>query len=169
MTKYYSGIGSRSTPQRVLDQMSSVAERLARLGYTLRSGGADGADSAFEAGCDIIQGPKEIFLPWKNFNNNKSNLYPPTSEAFKMAARYHPAWSRCSRGARLLHARNCHQVLGQDLKSPCILIVCWHQNKGGTMQAVRIANDHGISVCNLATPSTCDDLEDILKSLALEE
>lgn len=47
----YAGIGSRNTPEPVLALMQRCATRLEVLGYTLRSGGANGADSSFEAGC----------------------------------------------------------------------------------------------------------------------
>jgi len=39
----YSGIGSRETPDDILELMKAVAYKLAGRGYTLRSGGADGA------------------------------------------------------------------------------------------------------------------------------
>ena len=50
MTKYFAGIGSRETPQDILKLMTKSAYRLEQLGYVLRSGGARGADKAFELG-----------------------------------------------------------------------------------------------------------------------
>ena len=47
----YAGVGSRATPEPVLDLMRRCATRLEVLGYTLRSGGANGAETAFEEGC----------------------------------------------------------------------------------------------------------------------
>lgn len=113
----YAGIGSRSTPQPVLDQMEKVAHRLSELGYTLLSGGADGADSAFESGCF---GNKEIYLPWPNFRHLQGRHYVtlPTTEAFRVASVVHPAWSRLKDSAKSLMARNSHQVLGANLRSP---------------------------------------------------
>ena len=40
--KFYSGIGSRETPQDIMELMTSIAAQLARQHWTLRSGGADG-------------------------------------------------------------------------------------------------------------------------------
>jgi hypothetical protein len=57
-----------------------------------------------------------------------------------------------SYGAKKLMARNCHQVLGQDLKTPVDFIVCWTKNgniNGGTGQALRIAKKLNIPVYNL--------------------
>ena len=72
---YYAGIGSRSTPDNVLGIMEKLGIVLAKKGFILRSGGADGADKAFEKGCDLASGQKEIYLPWKGFNGNNSSLY----------------------------------------------------------------------------------------------
>lgn len=68
---YYAGVGSRETPQDVLKIMWKIGRYLALNGYTLRSGGgAKGADTAFENGCDSVRGSKEIFYA----NNNKGTL-----------------------------------------------------------------------------------------------
>ena len=46
----YAGIGARATPANVLADMTVMAGWLARTGWHLSSGGAEGADSAFAAG-----------------------------------------------------------------------------------------------------------------------
>lgn len=146
MNKIYTGIGSRETPQIALSCFTTLAMMLAQEGYTLRSGGAEGADSAFEKGAGDN---KEIYLPWKNFSNNPSNNFVVSEEALEMAAKYHLYWDRCSPGARKLHGRNCYQVLGLDLKSPTDFIVCYTKDGkggGGTGQALRIAKDLGIKI-----------------------
>lgn len=147
--KFYTGIGSRQTPFAVLRIMQRTAKNMNTVGYTLRSGGAAGADSAFEKGAG---NKKEIYLPWLGFNGNESTLLP-TDEAFEMAAKYHPAWKNCDERARKFHARNCHQVLGHDLKTPSKLIICWTlagKDGGGTGQALRIARAYNIPIDNLA-------------------
>ena len=48
--KWYTGVGSRETPSDILEVMESVGYALASQGWTLRSGGAVGADQAFERG-----------------------------------------------------------------------------------------------------------------------
>jgi len=147
----YTGIGSRETPEAVMRLMTRTAKKMAISGYTLRSGGAKGADTAFEKGAGD---QKEIYLPWLGFNGSKSKLLP-TEAAFKMAAQFHPAWHNCNETARAFHARNCHQVLGHDLKTPTMLIICWTKAGlmgGGTGQALRIAKEYDIRVDNLAIP-----------------
>lgn len=138
MTKYYAGIGSRETPGTILNQMNAIAVWLQSEGYILRSGGAVGADTAFERGAGT---KKEIFRP-----------NDATPEALELASRFHPAWYRCSDYAQRLHARNGFQVLGRDLTSPSCFIVCWTKDgkaSGGTGQAIRIAEHNSLPVFNL--------------------
>jgi len=171
----YAGIGSRNTPSDVLILIEKVASRLAALGYTLRSGAAAGADRAFESGCDAASGKKEIYLPWKGFRNSASSLFHVNNDALEMAARFHPGWSYCSPAARKLHARNCYQILGIDLKTPCAFVVCWtpdgcehHDTRtsrtGGTGQAISIASANNIPVFNLFNPDALDRLAQLIKS-----
>ena len=145
MKRYYAGIGSRETPQSILEIMTASAVQFAAEGYILRSGAAPGADSAFEAGAGD---QKEIWLPWLGFNGSKSQLLPH-KHAFEVAAHFHPAWDRCSPAARKLHARNVHQILGYDLNTKSEFVMCWTKDgkaSGGTGQAIRIAEGYGIPV-----------------------
>ena len=47
---HYAGIGTRVTPPAVLERMTNIGMLLAMQGFVLRSGGARGADRAFEEG-----------------------------------------------------------------------------------------------------------------------
>lgn len=59
----YAGVGSRSTPPSILKLMHAFAKLVAGKGdWILRSGGAIGADLAFELGCNEEGGKKEIYL-----------------------------------------------------------------------------------------------------------
>lgn len=156
----YAGIGSRETPEHILVAMKAIGFSLAQRGWTLRSGGASGADQAFEKGCASGPGNKEIYLPWKGFEGNDSPLYTITKEAMEMGKQYHPAWDNCSVGAKKMHSRNCHQVMGQDLKTPVSFVVCWTVNasgKGGTGQALRIAKGNNIPILDLGNCKTTEE------------
>lgn len=151
MVKYYTGVGSRAAPQEALTHMRHLAKELALLGYTLRSGGAAGSDSAFEDGCDSVDGSKQIFGPYKGFRG-RTDLILPTVECFTMASEIHPAWHMCSDFAKKAHARNCQQVLGVNLDTPSEFLICWTtggKETGGTSTAIRLAKSKGIPVFNL--------------------
>ena len=151
----YAGIGSRETPASVLAAMVQLGRTMAECGHTLRSGACSGADQAFEAGCDIAQGDKQIFLPWRGYEGRTGTEFGviprPTYAALDHAAKHHPAWERCSQGARRLHARNSHIILGEMLNTPAHFVICWSRGSGGTEQGIRIAHSHRIPVYNLYT------------------
>lgn len=161
--KYYTGIGSRKTPEHILKLMTEYAKKLDTLGYILRSGGADGADTAFSNGSTN----KQIFLPWKNFNNIESEYTSASDKAFEIASKIHPAWSRCSQGAKKLHARNIHQVLGDDLTKPSEFVICYTKDGkdiGGTRTAIVLAKHMGIKVYNLGNTLSIDEFDIFLNS-----
>ena len=62
-------------------------------------------------------------------------------------------------------ARNSYQVLGKNLDTPCNFIICYHQNSGGTMQAVRIAKHYQIPVYNLYENSIMNSILSFLKEI----
>lgn len=162
MPNFYAGIGSRETPVNILNTMTKCANRLANRGYILRSGGAPGADFAFERGAGTA---KEIYLPWKGFNGSSSQIYSIPSKATEIAAEFHPAWSRCSDSARKLHSRNVLQILGYTLNSPVSFVLCWTKDgkaSGGTGQAIRIAEHLNIPVFNLHSTTCLTELKEFL-------
>ena len=162
--KTYAGIGSQETPRRVQDLMTEIAARLAMRGYRLRSGGAPGADRAFERGAP--PGQRDIFLPYEGWLGHSSPLFHVPELAQDLAARYHPAPRavRKSRKNRLLLGRDVQQVLGVACNDPCQFVICWTPDGAdgvdiptsritrGTGQAIRVAAAHRIPVFNLARP-----------------
>lgn len=144
----------------------------------LRSGGAPGADETFERGCDSVNGPKEIYLPWKNFNYNESTLYPASDDAKKIAQELYPAWNFVKEPVRLLMSRNVHQVLGKDLNTPSTFLICYTpdgctsfeqygKKTGGTGLAIALASIRNIPIFNLRLPTHFDDCVDYLSKLNL--
>jgi hypothetical protein len=148
----YAGIGSRKTPKTILLAFTEIARRLERHSFLLRSGGAEGADSAFEAG---VQSLKEIYLA------NDS-----TVEAEKIAESVHPAWHNCSSYAKKLHGRNVFQILGREMNDPVDFVICYTENglvKGGTATAIKIAINHKIPVFNFGNKQDIRKLFAFLK------
>lgn len=158
--RYYTGVGSRETPPEILTLMTRVAYQLAKEGWVLRSGAADGADAAFERGALDAGGEVEIYLPWPGFNGHTSRLCRVTAPAREMAATVHPAWGYLKDSAKSLHARNCYQVLGAELNTPSEFLMCWtrdgcvteatrNRNTGGTGTAIVLAERNGVPRFNL--------------------
>lgn len=135
---YYTGIGSRNIPDEVIGVMEDAAYRLAKMGWVLRSGKADGSDAAFQrgmqryakdVGLNFSQHLAEIYIPWGKFKGGSGlgdywditldkidSLYPEHIQMRKeWMSEVHPAPERLSQGAEKLHLRNVHQVFGANL------------------------------------------------------
>jgi hypothetical protein len=173
---FYTGIGSRETPDEVIRWMKIYGNVLAELGYTLRSGAAPGADAAFEVGCDRGEGNKEIYLPWKNFQKHPSPLYDISEEALQAGAdAYGPQFKYLKRPVKLLMSRNCYQVSGLTLDTPSKFVLCWtpdgcsrreerdHRKTGGTGQAIAYASSLGVPIFNLQREGSEDAFLQYLK------
>ena len=149
----YTGIGSRETPPAILTEMTRLATHFDSLGYTLRSGGARGADTAFALGAS----KQEIFLPWCGYNGlwpSESNILIEDpqilAEAAAIAKSVHPNWNKLSFAAQRLHARNMFQILGERLDRPTDFVLYWCPMSahgvplGGTATAVKLAKKWNI-------------------------
>ena len=94
--RIYAGIGARATPPEVLRLMTQLAGRMEQDGWRLRSGGARGADAAFETG---VQNPsmRAIYLPGRSFNGRRAGpggyvdatSLPGWKDALQSVADYH--------------------------------------------------------------------------------
>ena len=157
--KSYAGVGSRRTPDFILEVMTKLAGFLEVKGWVLRSGGAEGADIAFAKGCSR----KKILRPEHS---------DPVCEMVSQA--HHPAWHSLNGYVKKLMGRNALIVLGDDLKTNVSFVVCWTPDgvitgpetstkTGGTGQAIRIAYHHQIPVFNLKRD---EHLERVLKAMS---
>lgn len=155
-TMTYAGIGSRETPNNILGLMTRIASELEKKGYILNSGGAKGADSAFEKGVRDFRN-KRIFL-----------ADDADDETIAIAKEIHPAPERLGYYALKLMARNTYQVFGRNLDEPVDFVLCWTKDGkeghggerpcGGTGQAVEMASLKGIPVINLHNKNALERL-----------
>lgn len=164
---FYTGIGSRNTPKRICDLMTKFAESISlNHDLILRSGGAKGADIAFERGARWDK--KEIF-----YSDDVCK------DALTIAKSVHPAWSKMNAMAQALHARNVYQILGKNLKTPTEFVVCWTPDgaqtfdecsivTGGTATAIRLAHANEIPVFNLQLYEKTHSDEEIFDKLFSE-
>lgn len=177
--RFYTGVGSRETPQDVCRKMFTAGKILGEAGFTLRSGGAKGADHAFESGSMAVtqqdanadgpdvQANHDIYLPFKRFNGHSSPLFGSTKEARLIAKEFHPRWDILSCRGRDFHARNAYQVLGSTLDNPSRFLICWTPNgrvTGGTGQALRIAKAYDVPILNFG----CHD-DEYISNFILEQ
>ena len=174
--RYYAGVGSSSkTTGESIDVLTSTAEDLCKNGFVLRSGGADGADDAFERGAgsrrDIYYGNTRHKMHGKYVN---SPVNEPGHRLVKdgqnatlaekiIATTLEPSHWRaiCAKGdfVKNLFRRNTMQILGYDLNEPVEFLVCYalpdegkNSVLGGTKAAYNLARDLQIPTFNFAVP-----------------
>ncbi len=128
--EYITVIGSRKiTPE---EEMTLIlfGRVFQQLGFTLRSGGAGGADNTVTHYHRV-----EIFIPWNGFNNlhhDGERIFsldklPDVPLAIKKMESIHPAADKLTQGARKLHTRNIYQVIGKNGangQKSCLVLYC---------------------------------------------
>lgn len=171
---HYTGIGSRKTPPDILLLMEDIAKELCLSGFELYSGGAEGADRAFEKGA--ISGffneenkqtkVATIFIPWEGHSSPISSTCTiylvPGDDRFDEAAEeisdIVPWFDSMSYGAKKRHARNVWQVLGASKQCRSQFVVYWTPGDpkggptGGTRTAVLLAQRYGIPTYHVGDP-----------------
>lgn len=155
---YYTGIGARKTPDDIINLIVPIAKELASRNWILRSGGASGADSAFEYAVDTTpHAMKEIYLPWQGFNARNSFFSTIPKEVYDIIKEVIPHYKKIrNNSVKKLHARNVLQLLGYDLnlenKSKFVIYFAEERNGcpiGETAVALGLAQHFEIPCINL--------------------
>ena len=172
----YAGVGSRRTPPDMLRAMSDIAQTLGEAGVALSTGGADGADKAFETGALRTEAPITVHTPWPGYNGYRPGrdpetdidiVHPTSTKTLQrhtyadLAREHHPYWNRCSRGARALFLRNVSILAGalddDGENLPVRAVIAWTPNglpvgreAGGTGHTLRTAASLDIPCINLS-------------------
>lgn len=173
MKRYWTGVGSRNVPDDVVKWLVTTAKIMNEIGFTLRSGGAEGSDTIFADQMD--KGLTQIWHPWKGFGkrNGAYNSVVISDRSFAEARDFYlesgiiPWFDKMKQGAQKLHARNYYQVvgkrlLGEPLSEVCIYYVEMDKNlepKGGTRSAVMVARHYGVPCYNLGIQGDRDRLD----------
>ncbi len=161
----YTGVGSRETPRKIRRLMERISVFLSENGWTLRSGGAEGADKAFE----LCATKKKIFQP--DIREYNDELW---RKASNIAREHHPVWHNLKEQTRMYLVRNVFQVLGKDLDNPSDFLVCWtpdgavnknqrSKETGGTGQTIAVADSYDVSIFNLKRKKDKKHFEKILE------
>lgn len=192
-TMTYAGIGSRETPIDIQKEMYKIGKELESLGYIGQSGGATGADKAFEGANQPWEKEDGTVAGTKEFTKSKANVTrwaqyskgrnsPTNMVVFKatdsndtvrkIAKEIHPKKQDLSEKDGLnLHARNTFQVFGKNLDTPVDFVLFYAEEqkglirpKGGTGQAVEMARLKGIPTINMANSDWKEQLAKVVSS-----
>jgi hypothetical protein len=171
--KAYAGIGSRTISEQESVEIHDIANRLSKS-YVVYSGNACGADISFQIGSG---GTCVINLPWDGFNDNKYDIKDSLcsyvvedEESIESVKEFHPNYSALGYAGKKLMARNYRQIMGFKPLYPKVdfVICCADEDKkgnvkGGTGQAVRIAQKFKIPVINIRREGWKKHLIGVLK------
>lgn len=163
------GIGSRpkNLPKEngqiapwLVELIQEIGEVAKKNNWQLRSGGAEGMDSMFEA---VWGENKQIFIPWEGFNGRHDGvdgamlIEDPMAiaNAVGLVSKVHPVWKSLKKEAKNLHTRNVFQALGPEINhipDTCIFyapVAADGEIEGGTRTAVVICRSHNVPTYNL--------------------
>lgn len=156
---WFAGVGSRETPDDILELMRLISQALYAQGYALSSGDAEGADTAFYEGALMSphyhQLGARIYLAWNGVRNRyhdpnnyfyDASKFPTWESANSIALECRGSWEGLKRGGIAMHTRNVFQIMGQMLTDPVKSIIYWgipvgksEKVKGGTNTALQLA------------------------------
>jgi len=158
--EYITIVGSRSISAQERVKLLILNDAFNSLGFTLRSGGAKGADETVN-NFRLV----EIFIPWDGYNelhHDGKKIFsldrlPDQGAAIKKMKEIHPNPSALKQGAQKLHTRNIYQVIGKngaDGQKSCLLVYCADEDivgnpVGGTRTAVMFAKELGVPTINI--------------------
>lgn len=177
-------VGSRSTPEDIIEIMKHTGRAIAKKGWVVRTGDAEGADKAFRLGTNIEGGFLEVYTPQESSHISYHTWkYDQTEEvSMKLWNEFanrsdRPRWDNMKKYTRNLMTRNVCQVMGYNLETASNCLICWTPDgvtegknttgeTGGTGHAIRVASHFGVPVRNLANQGHKDKItrwaEDIL-------
>lgn len=157
------GVSVNNDAPDLTNEFQILAERFNKESLTVRVDGSGPASDFFEK--NAIK--SEVHLPWKSFNEKESKYCYNPADAYYLAKRYSPNYESIKEGARHFLARNVRIVLGKNLLSPILFLICW--SKDGCEHArnrtaatgyaglpIAIASVLRVPVFNLANPGTVD-------------
>ncbi len=178
--RYYTGIGSNSTPIDILMKIETLASYFAMIGYTLRSGNSSQVDLSLERGCLRESGKKEIWLPKPNgkVRHHRSMMCDPSKIHVELANIYSLEWDTLSEANKLIGAATVGKVLGRDTKNPISFMLCWSidgcervvdisKKTGNLGLAITICESMNIPVFNLKNNNRLQEFLDYFTALKL--
>ena len=172
---FYTGVGSRKQNDKQAADIWHIGEQLAELGYTVRSGNAEGADKLFQ---ESAGGKAQVFLPYEGFNKpyiGRTYLVPEEPKEwaldFLIDSGIYPTIRKQSQSVQNFHARNVFQVFGLPNEKHSDFCVYsapesgYGEVRGGTRTAVETARLLDIPTFNLRIPEERIELVEFLCTL----
>ena len=169
----YAVTGNKEAPPEIVDRIQNAMRKLEYHGYTSRTGGMEGLDNVIEKTVNRT----ELVIPWKGFSDKYSKNYYNTKESLVIARMFHSSFDGLKPAIQAFLAKNVRQILGKDLKSAVMFLICWTEDavedakyktvKTGNMgHVISIATARRIPIFNF---QNLDAEERLYRFLGLED
>ncbi len=175
MDGFFTGIGSRNTPEKYLNILENVSRFIVdTYKLKLRSGHAVGADRACEKGAN---GFADIYLPWKTYGIRPYKNDPGMEvignaiipEREKEIAEFmcdlvaRKPYQEMERGVQLLMERNVNQIIGHTdpVHELSRIVLCYSPDIGGTSYATALARHFDIHITNILNLNLSEVIEEV--------
>lgn len=124
---------NRNVPQNIIDEFVKTAKWLEAKGFTGRvTGDNEGPNFAVENAL----GKKELILPFRDFNQRESQFTWTIESAKLIAKKFSPTYDSLSKGVQSFLNRNARLVMGDKMRSPVVLLLCWSEDGAETKSEV---------------------------------
>jgi hypothetical protein len=158
----YVACGNRDMPAAILATIVGYIKQLDARGYTLRTGGREGPEDAYDR-LPLIR--KETHLPWKGFMDKDSKFTYTSESARILAAKFHPSFDGVKPVIQTFLATDLRLIMGKELRSPALFLITWSEDgaestsektarTGNAAQFVSVASQLKIPIFNFGKPGT---------------
>lgn len=170
--KAYAANGDKNTPEEMIETMTKLAKELDDMGFTLRTNGGLVVGTTFENASTR----KEIYLPWKKFNDKVGYMHKVSPAAIELAIRFFSKLADMKDYMKNIVGSNSHMMLGENLRDPVKFLVVWTPDgvedgtkvtakTGYTSNCIKIATASKIPVFNLQNGGAYNRIIEFAKTI----
>lgn len=167
--KPYTVTANKEIPEHILERIKNIILELEKKNYVLRTGGMTGPEDTFEKAVSL----KEIYLPWRGFDDKESKFTFTSPVAKILASKYQPGFDGLKPAIQAFLTKNVRILCGTDTKSPSLFMIVWTEDgaeslkeksikTGNSGHAIAIASEIGIPVFNFGKSDAEDRLRKYL-------
>lgn len=121
----YGVVSNIKAPPHAINSAKEIADFLSDKNFVLRTGGGNtDIENLFEASTPH----KELYLPWKNFNEKDSKIVRYSDHIREIAQWQQPSYESLVPFKQSFINRNIAVVLGKEGTSPLRFLICWSQD-----------------------------------------
>lgn len=163
----YAIASNKGIPSNVIEEFKSIVPELDKSGFIMR---VSALDETIDNHVRDMTENKELYLPWRGFNNIEQGNTYTSPETKAIAKLFQPGYDGLSNAIQMIVAKNVRLALGNDNKSPANFILVWSEDGAETLATktsatgnvghlIAVASAAHIPVYNLGKPGCLERLK----------